>query len=372
MSLVAAVLSSTRRRRHGSATAGVFVYQACNIDAGLTSPAFGGFSNRGMNNKGACNLAGQGQRGLITGNVVRSGRVKKGAQARYVLNAPPGTRFLYLDWSGQARRRDCRYALQYYSLRPDGPAAPIRNWRANRRCSRKERTQVATVGVPRPKRFTRIAGATQMVQRAVCLGKPGKPFCSARAFNGLTTWIARYGVLDLSAPSAGIVADNPFTKGAWVRGDQSRHLQRPRQPRRQERRSTAGRRRKTEARSTVQRHSARCRALTARAGSPSTRAICQKALRSCGCRRSTGPTIPALSRPLAVRIDNTAPAGVPVTVDGGEAWRSTNSYALSWVEPERGRPGSDRRGALEHLPPRRLQLCARRAGRGRNRPPGGP
>ena len=44
----------------------------------------------------------------------------------------------------------------------------------------------------------------------------------------------------------------------------------------------------------------------------------------------------ALSGPVTVRIDNTAPAGVPVTVEGGESWRAQNGYSLGWVNPNEG------------------------------------
>ena len=72
--------------------------------------------------KRACTPVGKGTQGMITGNVVRSGRVKRGAQSGFVLDAPPGTRFAELQWAGDWRRRDCRYALQFYAWRPDGPA----------------------------------------------------------------------------------------------------------------------------------------------------------------------------------------------------------------------------------------------------------
>ena len=43
-----------------------------------------------------------------------------------------------------------------------------------------------------------------------------------------------------------------------------------------------------------------------------------------------------VSAPVTVRVDNTAPAGVPVAVEGGEAWRSENSFALGWTNPDEG------------------------------------
>lgn len=85
--------------------------------------------------------------------VLRSARVKRGHQAGFVLDAPLDTNFLELKWSGEAQRRDCRYALQMYAVGPDWSLLKkIRNWRANRNCPRAERDttrlQVGQVGLP--------------------------------------------------------------------------------------------------------------------------------------------------------------------------------------------------------------------------------
>jgi hypothetical protein len=39
------------------------------------------------------------------------------------------------------------------------------------------------------------------------------------------------------------------------------------------------------------------------------------------------------SRAVTVRVDNTAPGAVPVTVDGGEGWRNRNDFDLTWSNP---------------------------------------
>lgn len=101
----------------------------------------------------ACNPLGPGLRGLVTSNVVRSGRVAHGAQSAFVLNAPPGTAFSRLRWSGHAQRRDCRYTLQLYAERPDGSDATIKNVRANQRCPARRRgtgRELAPATLPNP------------------------------------------------------------------------------------------------------------------------------------------------------------------------------------------------------------------------------
>ena len=42
------------------------------------------------------------------------------------------------------------------------------------------------------------------------------------------------------------------------------------------------------------------------------------------------------SQPVTVRIDRTAPAAPAVSVEGGETWRSQNSFAAVWQNPDEG------------------------------------
>src|ERR671919_248581 len=211
---VAAVLGSA-----SPAAANEFTINACQADrANFSTQAFEDFATRGMMWKRACDPEGPGLRGLVTANVVRAGRVRRGARSFFVMRAPDGTRFGRLSWSGQARRRDCRYALQLWASRPDGPPVPIKNVRANRGCPRRGYAQAA--GWPRARSYD-IAGATSIVQRVVCVGSRKTPFCSSRGLNYIRTFKAQATVVDVSPPAVSIVQDNPFTRGEWVRGVQS-------------------------------------------------------------------------------------------------------------------------------------------------------
>ena len=211
---VAAVLGSA-----SPAAANEFTINACQADrANFSTQAFEDFATRGMMWKRACDPEGPGLRGLVTANVVRAGRVRRGARSYFVMRAPDGTRFGRLSWSGQARRRDCRYALQLWASRPDGPPVPIKNVRANRGCPRRGYAQAA--GWPRARSYD-IAGATSIVQRVVCVGSRKTPFCSSRGLNYIRTFKAQATVVDVSPPAVSIVQDNPFTRGEWVRGVQS-------------------------------------------------------------------------------------------------------------------------------------------------------
>ena len=212
------------------AAAGTYTVNACVAERfGFSTQAFVdfpalGIPTGGMYMRRACAPTDAAPFGLVAGNVVRSGRVKAGHQAGFVLDAPPGTSFLELQWSGKARRRDCRYAIQMYAVGPDGSLVKkIRNWRANRNCGKTDRgyTQVSQVGgIRRPVPFA-MPGATRIVQRTVCVGGSRKRFCSARSINRIQTFWAEATIADNSPPTVAVVQDNPFTQGAWVNGNQS-------------------------------------------------------------------------------------------------------------------------------------------------------
>ena len=203
----------------GSAAASEYAINACQADrANFSTQAFDDFATRGMMWKRACDPEGPGLRGLVTSNVPRAGRVARGSRSYFVMNAPAGTRFARFTWSGQARRRDCRYALQLWASRPDGPPVPIKNVRANTRCPRRGYAQAA--GWPRPHTYD-INGATKIVQRIVCVGERRAPHCSSRGLNYIRTFKAQATVVDVSPPAVSVLEDNPFTQGQWVSGRQT-------------------------------------------------------------------------------------------------------------------------------------------------------
>ena len=85
------------------ARAGEFQVAACQADQlGFTTRPFEDFATRGMEIRRACNPEGRGLRGLITANVIRRGRVPRGARAIVAINAPAGTRFTTLALGGHA------------------------------------------------------------------------------------------------------------------------------------------------------------------------------------------------------------------------------------------------------------------------------
>jgi 5-hydroxyisourate hydrolase-like protein (transthyretin family) len=315
------------------AMAGEFPINSCQADRlGFSSQAFDTFATRGMKWKRACNPVGPGLRGLVTGNVVRDGRVARGAQSLFVMDAPPGTRFVRFRWSGKLIRRDCRYALQLYADRPDGPPITIRNVRANRKCPRPGRAQAS--GLPRPRTYD-VAGATRIVQRAICVGGTSKRFCSARGMNQIRTFQAQATVVDATGPAVGIVQDTPFTQGAWVRGSHSVSY---------------------DANDNVGVKVAHALALGSSEGQHSR--VCDYTHRV-PCPNGAGQiqvdtrgmsegtqTLQVVavdtadnssgSAPVTVRVDNTPPGAVPLSLEGGDTWRSVNDYDATWQNPAEG------------------------------------
>jgi hypothetical protein len=320
----------------GASTAGAkeFAISACQADrTNFSTQAFEDFATRGMLWRRACNPEGPGLRGLVTANVVRRGRVERGARSIFILRAPPGTRFTRFTWSGDAARTDCRYALHLWAYRPDGPTTAIKNVRANRRCvPRPGKTQIA--GWPQPRTYD-VSGATSIVQRIVCMGKRGKPHCSSRERNYIRTLTARATVVDISPPAVSIVPDNPFSRGQWVRGGQSvTYRAFDNVGIRWARARIAGFFRGEHLRgcSYVQRVPCSNGAGAIRVD---TKTLTDGSQQLVVQAHDAADNI-AVSRALTVRIDNTAPGAVPVAVDGGEGWRNQNSFNLTWTNPMEG------------------------------------
>jgi hypothetical protein len=315
------------------ASAGVFPLNTCGSDPpNFSTQAFDDFATRGMMWKRACDPEGHGLRGLVTGNVVRSGRVPRGARSYFTLQAPAGTYFARVSWSGHAQRRDCRYALQLWADGPGAPTKAIKNVRANRGCPRPGRAQVA--GWP-ARRKEEIPGTTRFVQRAVCVGAPGKPYCSARAHNYIRTLKAEFEVVDPLLPSVRIVEDNPFTLGQWVRGDQIVNYDASDNVGVKVARAVVGGLPREE-------HARGCyfaQPIPCPNGPGSINVNTLKLAEG-----SQALTVQAIdgadnvgdSAGITVRVDNTAPGAVPVVVEGGEAWRNQNDFDVSWENPDDG------------------------------------
>jgi hypothetical protein len=316
--------------RPGPAEGNEFMILACQADrAEFSTRAFEDFANRGMMWKRACDPEGPGLRGLVTSNVVRAGRVVRGSRSYFVMKAPPGTQFGHLIWSGQARRHDCRYALQLWAARPNGTSVAIKNVRANRSCPNPGKTQAA--GWPSAHAYD-IAGATQIIQRVLCVGTDQTPYCSTRHLNYIRTFKAAATVVDTSPPGITITRDTPLARGEWVRG---------RQPLNYGALDNVGVRGVRPVFGGVPRaRSSRACNFALRVPCPSgpgSVVVDTEALRE----GTLGMTLEAedaagnagWSAPVTVRVDNTAPGAVPIVVAGGEGWSNRNDFSVAWANP---------------------------------------
>lgn len=328
--LVAAPLASPPR-----AAAGEFTINACQADAGnFASTAFENFATRGMRWRRACNPLGPGLRGLVTANVVSTGKVTHGAQSAFVLEAPPGTAFSRLRWSGHAQRRDCRYALQMYAVRPDGSDATIKNVRANRHCPGPGGAQASSW--PRPRAFD-LGGATKIVQRVVCVGAPSAQFCSGRGLNYMQTFTAEATVVDTSGPAVSLVPDTPLTRGEWVRGKQAVDYEASDNVGvRSAFASVAGMGSADETRGCD--YSQRIPCPNGRGQVQVETERIQDGSQQMFVTAQDAAGNSANSATVTAHIDNTPPGVASVGVEGGEAWRNRNDFDLAWQnapEPDR-------------------------------------
>ncbi len=198
------------------AEAGTYPVVACLADsARFRTHAFTDFATRGMRIRRACGSSVRGARGMYAGNVVRKGGVPRNSRAELTLRPPAGMRFATLNWTGSARRTDCRYEIEMAAVGP-GVAERLTKVVAGRKCPKRGRAQVA--GRVRGDGPRNIRGADRIVLRTVCRAKRGKR-CSARRPN-----YARFGVVsatveDVEAPTVTITGGE-LVSGRWVRGEQ--------------------------------------------------------------------------------------------------------------------------------------------------------
>ncbi len=319
------------------AHAGEFAVGNCRADPlNFSTRAFDDFVTRGMKIRRACDPEGPGLRGLITSNVVRGGRVERGAVALAKITAPAGTRFTTFRWAGTARRQDCRYAIQLWADAADIPPVPIKNVRANQNCPRPGRAQAAGY---RSRTFN-VNGATRIVQRVICVGAgEGRNSCSSRGSNYLRTYEAEVGIADVLTPTAAIIGDTPLARGEWVGGIQPLNYDASDNVGvRMAHAIVAGTSGGFEQRPCAFATPAR----TYADGVPCPNGPGQISAATTGFPEGTQTLVVRVQDPagnagespaVTARIDNMAPGRVDLSVEGGDAWRNRNDFAVAWTNP---------------------------------------
>ena len=316
------------------ALAGQFTIATCQANGDYSSGAFEDFATRGMKWRRACNPLGPGLRGLVTANVPGEGHVAVESQSAFVLEAPPQTTFSDLDWSGYAHRRDCRYALQLYAVRPDGTVDTIRNVKADHGCPKAKAAQGQSW--PRPTAYE-LGGASRIVQRVVCMGAPQADYCSAKGQNYLQTFTAEATVIDETPPSVSVTPGGPLVAGEWVSGTQGFGYEAADNTGVKDVQAwVAGSSREEDSRSCDYTQRIPCPsgpgqiAIETQKIPEGTQQLHVTAIDAAGNQSE--------SAPVTVNVDNTAPGAVPATVEGGEGWRNHDAFALDWLNtPEEDR-----------------------------------
>ncbi|MBN9621784.1 MAG: hypothetical protein J0H06_02350 [Actinobacteria bacterium] len=333
VTLVVAIVTILATISPAPTLAGEFTISSCQANGEFSSGAFENFATRGMKWRRACNPLGPGLRGLVTANVPREGHVAVGSQSAFVLEAPPGTTFSNLKWSGEAHRRDCRYALQLYAVRPDGSTDPIRNVMANQKCPKSAKAAQGA-SWPRPSLYE-LGGATKVVQRVVCMGAPKAEYCSGKGQNYLETFTSEATVVDETVPSVSLAGGGGFLGGEWTAGTQTFGYEASDNTGVKLVQALVG--------GTAYGESANQCDYTQRIPCPSGSGSIKidttklgEGTQQLGLKATDAAGNQAESSPATVRIDNTPPGAVPATVEGGEGWRNHDAFAVAWTNPEEG------------------------------------
>src|SRR3954452_12390020 len=333
-----------------AASAGQFTVVTCQGDnARFSVDAFSRVATSDMKIVNSCS-PGPAPRGLITRNKIRAGKkVPYGAYAAVVLHPPPGTVFTHLKWSGHGQRAECRFALQMYAegARMQPPIQAITQRTARSTCPRpprdtRRRPQDADLdSVDWSLRdFDFAGGATQIVQRTICLSKQG---CAVSRANYVRTEVANLTVQDEAPPTVSIVPDTALARGEWVRGNQPLNYVAD---------DNVAVKRAIALVDAVEREDDENRSCPA-AVAPGTYDQLIPCPNGPGTITVKTQRLPEGTRPLAVRaqdagdmvgesvtlqarIDNTPPGRVDVGVDGGPDWRNRNDFAAIWSNPPEG------------------------------------
>jgi hypothetical protein len=310
-----------------SADAGVFQLRSCMAakSEDYDSGAFAGTrSSTRMVVKRGCNPFGAGERGLITANKVGRRRLRQNEHASVVLWTPPGTRIVRLDWSGKLKRTDCGFTVELYAIRPGNRPAYIKRARAGRDCPRGTK---ANASYAPPRRYN-LGGATALVQRVICRSRSG---CSASRLTMMATRYATAYVADFTAPAIRILGGG-LASGRWVRGVQYvNYTARDNVGIRTGRLFVGGRQVARAARPCNYSRPGPCPNGSGQLGYD-TRNFALEGRQPfvVAAEDASGNANYAAGTAL---IDNTPPARVDVSVAGGEGWRRTNSFALTWTNP---------------------------------------
>ncbi|MEJ7788209.1 MAG: carboxypeptidase-like regulatory domain-containing protein, partial [Solirubrobacteraceae bacterium] len=305
---------------------------ACRGNLAGSSLAFGHFTTRGMTRARRCRRSDTGPNGIVAAAVRRPGRVPFRSRSIFTVNVPAGAQIEWFRWAGEVVRSNCDFAAQVYADGPGSQNVFARNRLPNgSRCPRPGKAQVSDAPtLERPRKAAE--GTTRLVQRLECRATDG---CSTGGVNRVSTFDAVIRVEDYTQPAVQITGGG-LASGNWVGGRQTLDYTAN---------DNVGVRRVVPVIGGVAAAEGDDRPCDFSRVVPCTNGpggiVFQTEERPEGSQNLVLSAEDAAnnagsSQTVTTRIDNTAPARVDVTPQGGEGWRRTPDLALSWVNPDEG------------------------------------
>jgi hypothetical protein len=289
-------------------------------------------------------LPGRGAGGIITRSAAQSGYAPAGTRAHAVMAVPEGMEIRRLVWAGEMWRRDCDWTAELYAVYTNGArqniyTKPCRN-RTDKRIWWASKFKLQTIPFSPGNPYFGGHYPTQIIQRVRCLASRCKTSAlrtpSGRRVTRVDarTFEATAAVQDVEAPIVTIVGGEGLASGRWLRGEQSVGFDAS---------DASG---------------IRYEALEIAGQTPASRGReCYYAqlLRAPPCPNGPGQLALDTAKlpdgrhtaqvavtdaagnvgraPIEVLLDNTPPSRVSIGVDGGDAWRRENLFAVAWQNP---------------------------------------
>jgi 5-hydroxyisourate hydrolase-like protein (transthyretin family) len=288
-------------------------------------------------------LPGRGAGGIITRSAAQNGYAPARARAYAVMEVPAGMEIRRLVWAGEMWRRDCDWAAELYAVYANGAKRRIREQPCSPKTGTATGAKFKRQRIPFSPNNEFYAGhyPTQIIQRVRCLARRCKT-SALRTTKGtrvtrvdVRTFEATAAVQDLQPPAVTVIGGEGLASGEWIRGDQSVRFD------------------------TTDPSGIRYEAIEVPGQSPRAplerKCYWAQLVKAPPCPNGPGQLTIDTGKipdghhtaqvvvtdaagnvgraPFDVFLDNTPPARVPVSIEGGDAWSNQNGFAVAWQNP---------------------------------------
>lgn len=308
-----------------TARAGTYEVAACDsaVGGGANS-SFVQYTDPGMAAYPDCRTSGE---GLVARSVFDNGTAPNGARAAMIFDAPPGTAVTGVTFDGAIERADCGYSTILAAGGQDFGGRAVWGYGAGTSCSGPYAVAQTVFNYPN-QRVDFVANRVRLETQCVAAS------CRRSGRSGIRLIRVRVRVSDDVAPGIGNARGGLWTRDGWIGGEQSIGLTGS---------DNAGVR---ELRVLADGRPLAVQALvcdaTQRVPCPGSadleRSLASSAIGADGRHQlrlvvvDTAGNESSVARDVA--IDNTAPdAPEALAVAGGDGWRSTNAFGISWKNP---------------------------------------